>query len=362
VSVRSVSVAAPPLLALRLPPRWLVGWWAVGRIAVIATALALRPSIWFLGRWDGRWYRMIAQSGYLLLPGRESDPAFFPLYPILLRGVHALGIGWGVAGPLLSDLDLLLALALFYLLTRELFGDSLAQRATIYLAIFPLGYVFSMTYPESLVLGLVAAAPLAALRRRWWLAAICGAAAALARPEALLLALPLAGVAWEQWRTLEPTRRGAALAAVVAPAAALVSYPLYLGTVLHDPLAWSRAQATWGRSFRLTGPFWAIVHLGSLQNDWRARDVAFFVLYLGLLFAAWRLGTPLAWLAAAAGVVVLPIFSGTFESVARFGLLAPPLYWGLASLGASTRRDLAIRALSLLLLIGGTISLKYTSP
>jgi hypothetical protein len=352
----------PPMLALRLPPRWLVGWWAAGRIVVLATAFALRPSVWTLGGWDGVWYRMIARSGYLLVPGRQSDPAFFPLYPILLRGVHALGVGWGMAGPLLSDLALLAGLALFYFLTRELFGHSLAQRATIYLAIFPLGYVFSMTYPESLVLVLVAAAPLAAMRRRWWLAAACAGAAGLARPEALLLALPLAGLAWEQWRTLAPSRRGAAIAAVVAPVAALLSYPLYLGTILHDPLAWTRAQAAWGRSFRFSGPFRAVVHLATAHNAWIARDVGFFVLYVGLLFAARRMGTPLTWVAAAAGIVVLPVFSGTFESIARFGLLAPPLFWGLASLGESPRRDAAIRAISVLLLIGGTISIAYTYP
>ena len=362
MSVRSDAAAPPPVLALRLPPRWLVGWWATGRIVVIATALALHPSVWTLGRWDGRWYRMIARSGYLLVPGRQSDPAFFPLYPILLRGVHALGVGWGMAGLLLSNVALLLGLALFYLLTRDLFGHPLAKRATIYLAIFPLGYVFSMTYPESLVLVLVIAAPVAALRRRWWIAAACAGAAALARPEALFLALPLAGLAWDQRRTLGPAERGAAIAAVVAPAAALVSYPLYLWTVLYDPLAWSHAQAAWGRSFRLTGPFWAVVHLSSAQHAWIARDVVCFLVYIGLLIAAWRLGTPKTWLAAAAAIVVLPVFSGTFDSIGRFGLLAPPLFWGLASLGDDRRADSAIRALSLLLLVAGTISIRYAFP
>lgn len=362
MTVRADAVAARGTPALRLPPRWLVGWWAAGRIVVVAAAFALRPSVWSLDGWDGHWYRLVARSGYLLVPGRPSDPAFFPLYPILLRLVHALGIGWGIAGPLLSAAALLVGLGLFYLLTRELFDESLARRATIYLAIFPAGYVFSLTYPESLVLALVTAAPLAALRGRWWVAAACAGAATLGRPEALFVALPLAAVAWEQRRSLSPPARGAALAAILAPAAALVSYPLYLGTVLHDPLAWTRAQAAWGRSFRLTGPFWAVVHLPSANHGWIARDFVFFLFYLGLLWAAHRIGTPLVWLMAGAAVVVLPVFSGTFESIARFGLLAPPLFWGLASLGDDRRKDGAIRVLSLLLLVGGTLSLRYTFP
>jgi hypothetical protein len=362
MSVRSDQAAASSALTLPRLPRWLLGWWAAGRLVVIVTALALHPSMWTLGRWDGHWYRMVARSGYLLVPGRQSDPAFFPLYPILLRWLHALGVGWGLAGPVLSDLALLAGLALFYLLTRELFGYTLARRATTYLAIFPLGYVFSMTYPESVVLALVTAAPLAALHRRWWIAAVCAGAAALARPEALFLALPLAGIAWEQRRTLGPAERGSALAAVIAPVAALLSYVIYLDTVLHDPLAWNRAEHAWGRSFRLTGPFSAFAHLGSAHGSWAARDAAFFFLYLGLLYAAWRLGTPRTWVAAAAAIVVLPVFSGTFESVGRFGLLAPPLFWGLAALTKDVRSERVVRVLSLALLVLGTLSIAYVFP
>lgn len=364
MTARSESTELPRGLALPRPPAWLLGWWLVGRVVVLATVLAIRPSPWTLDSWDGRWYRMVAQGGYLLVPGRASDPAFFPLYPVLLRGVHFLGVGWGIAGPLLSDAAFLVGLVLFHALGRELFSEELARRATTYLAVFPLGYVFSMTYPESIVLALVAAAPLAALRRRWWLAATCGAAAALARPEGLFVALPLAGILWQQRHTLSPFRRGAALAAVLAPAAALASYPLYLASVLHDPFAWSRAEHAWGRKFSLLGPVRAFSSLPASvgHTPGRARDVVFFFLYLGLLYAARRIGTSLPWLAAAAAIVVLPVFSGIFDSVARFGLLAPPLFWGLGGLFHGRRAARIVPAVSLLLLALATASIEWIFP
>jgi hypothetical protein len=364
VSVSFAAAGARRGHTLAPPPRWLLGWWATGRIVAIATALAIKPTVWTLDRWDGRWYRMVARGGYLLVPGRQSDPAFFPLYPILLRAVHAAGAGWGIAGPLLSNLALLLGLGLFYALTREMFGEQLARRATTYLAIFPLSYVFSMAYPESIVLVLLAAAPLAALRRHWWVAACCAGAAALARPEGLFLVFPLAGIAWHQRHTLTPARRGAALAAVFAPPAALVSYPLYLGTALHDPFAWSRAEHAWGRKFRISGAFRAFEHLPAAvgHTPWLMRDVLCFFLYLGLLYAARRAGVPGAWLAAAAAIVVLPVFTGAFASIGRFGLLAPPLFWGLASLTNEARRDRLVRAAFLVLLVFGTVSLVYVFP
>jgi hypothetical protein len=364
VSVRPAAVGTRRGLALAAPPRWLVGWWAVGRGVAIATALALKPTVWTLDSWDGSWYRMVARGGYLLVPGRHSDPAFFPLYPIMLRALHAAGIGWGVAGPLLSNLALLAGLALFYALSREMFSDPLSRRATTYLAIFPLGYVFSMTYPESVVLVLLLAAPLAALRRHWWLAAFCAGAAALGRPEGLFLALPLADIAWRQRRSLSPAGRGAALTAVLAPAAAIASYSTYLATVLHDPFAWSEAERAWGRQFRISGAYEAFAHLAVTigHNAWLVRDVVLFFLYLALLYAARRVGTPPAWLAAAAGIVIVPVFTGSFNSIGRFGLLAPPLFWGLAGLTTSARSERNVRVTLLVLLALGTASLAYVFP
>lgn len=59
---------------------------------------------------------------------------------------------------------------------------------------------------------------------------------------------------------------------------------------------------------------------------------------------------------------VLAIFSGVFESIARLGLLAPPLFWGLAALARTPARDRSVHPLSLLLLVLGTLSLIWTFP
>jgi hypothetical protein len=55
------------------------------------------------------WYRIVASRGYLLIPGRQSDPAFFPLFPVLERGLHSLGIPLALAGILLSNLGFVVA-------------------------------------------------------------------------------------------------------------------------------------------------------------------------------------------------------------------------------------------------------------
>jgi hypothetical protein len=358
------AATASSAVARIRPTLWIVAWWAIGRAVVLASAFAISLSFPILGSWDGHWYRTVARAGYLLVPGRQSDPAFFPLYPVLLRSAHDLGAGYYLAGPLISNATFLVALVLFEALTRTLFGRALARRATIYLAVFPLGYVFSMTYPESVVLALILGAVLAALRRHWWLAALCAAAAALARPEGMFVAIPLAALAWRQRCTLGPAERGAAAGAVLAPVAALASYPLYLSSVIRDPLAWQRAERAWGRHFRPLGFVSAVEHLSATvaHNPWLIRDAIALVLYLLLLAVAWRAAVPLSWVLAGLAIVVLPTFSGDFDSIGRFGLLAPPMFWGLAWLGRRPRLDRAIRVVSLALLVGATLTLPYVFP
>jgi len=280
---------------------------------------------------------------------------------MLLRALNATGVGYVTSGIVLSNTMLLAALVAFEALTRELFGARFARRATVYLALFPMGFVFSLEYPESFVLLAIALAALAALRRRWLLVAVITALATLARPEALFASLALLPLALQE---RAPAARGLALGALLAPLAALASFAVYLQLTLHDAFAWTHAERAWGRKFTPLGLYRAIEHLPSAfdGNAWVVRDVVFFVLYLGLLWIGRRAGVPLAWIAAAVPIVVLPTFSGSFHSVGRFGLLAPALFWGLAAAGERLRVDRAIRLLSAALLVGGTVSLAYVFP
>lgn len=343
---------------------WIAGWWALGRAAVFATAFAVQRHGNVLEAWDGRWYRLVASDGYLLVPGRQSDPAFFPLYPVLLRGAHALGFGYTTGGVVISNCAFLVVLAAMYVLTRDLLGDAMARRTVVYLSILPLGFVFSMDYPESVVLAAMALAAIAALRARWAAAALCAAVACLARPEAAFLSLPLLALAWRQRHITSPATRGLALGTIAMPAATLGAFGIYLDRVVHDPLAWSQAERAWGRRFSPLGfvrAFTGLPH--ALASDpWLTRDVVATIVYLALLAAALRGGVPRSWVAAGLLVVVLPLFSGDFDSIARFGLLAPATLWGLAWLGRTPRADRAIRAASLALLVAGVATIPYVFP
>lgn len=355
-------------------------WWLVSRLAVFATALVVQALRWpreswypslgerpfaLLTAWDGRWYRMVAERGYLVIPRHQSDTAFFPLYPMLLRAGRAVGLPLNVTGLVLANAFFLVGVVCFFELSRRWIGDAAARRAAIYLAIFPMGFVFSMVYPEGVVLALIALSALLATKGRWGGAALVAALAALTRPEALLLVLPLAALAVRAWRTNGAGARARSLAAVVAAPAAVGGMCLYHWRTFGDALAFSSAQRAWGRHASADGVYRALVelvHAPERHNAWLFRDAAFCLVYLVLLVVAVRIGVPRSWIVASAAVVVLPLWSGSFTSEGRFGLLALPAFAGLGSITRRRWVDVPLRLVSLGLLVAATATVLLRWP
>jgi hypothetical protein len=366
--------------AVRTGRREIVLWWAASRALVIGCALVVQvarfprrnwhPSLLahplaLLGTWDGQWYERIANEGYLFVSGRYSNPAFFPLLPLVERFGHAVGLPYLVTGLVVANLGFLAGLFVLYELGREFLPEGDARRACVYAAVFPFGYVFSMAYPEGLALPLVALAGLCALRNRWLLAATCAALATMARPEGIFLVLPLAAIMIRRWPTMTVRMRSRAIAAVLAAPAALASFAAYLWWQLNDPLAWSKAEQAWGRSFSPLGVYRAgvqLVHSFGIRNGWLYRDAAACLIYVLLLRVAYRAGIPRSWVFAGAAVVLLPLVSGSFASDARFGLLVPPVFWGLAVLGRHARTNRVVLVASPLLLAAATLTIQFRYP
>lgn len=225
------------------------------------------PLLAGLLRWDSQHYAYIAQYGYDRL-----HTAFFPLYPLLVKGLSVLVGNVFVAGVLVSHVALLVALGYLYALTRRMRGDAAARRATFYLAGAPAAVFFSAMYTEGLFVALTAATLYHARRGQWVRAACAGGLAAATRNTGVILttvlvleALRQGGVrlqrpawgahAWRvrfraQWRCVRAASPGLAAAAVV-PGGLLV-YMLYLAYAFGDPLAFVHVEASWHRYFALS--------------------------------------------------------------------------------------------------------------
>ena len=97
-------------------------------------------NIW--SHWDGEHYVRLAMGGYLHPPDYVS-PAFFPLYPLLLRSFAELFGGpitkeaLSVWAPLLSLLFLPFALYFIYRIALDAFDERVAKGTVLILAFFP---------------------------------------------------------------------------------------------------------------------------------------------------------------------------------------------------------------------------------
>jgi hypothetical protein len=313
--------------------------------------------------WDAHWYREIAGNGYLLITGHHSGPAFFPLMSVLMQAPHALGLSFRLSSLLLANLGMLAGVFALYELARLLLPEADARRAAVYAALFPYSFIFSMGYPEGLALATIAWAGVLALRGRWAGCALLAAASALLRPEGVFVVIPVAALAWQRARRGPWPERSLAATAVLAAPAAVVSFSLYLWHVTGDVFAWSRAEHTWGRQFRIDGVAHAFAQLvtgGS--SGWFWRDAAFAAVYVVAICVAARGGVPVAWIAAGAAICLLPLTSGSFESSARYGVLALPVYFGLAVLGRQLWFDRTMRFVAPAVLVAMSFTIVLNAP
>jgi hypothetical protein len=197
-------------------------------------------------RQDALWFLRIAEHGY---SASDASAAFFPLYPLVVRGFSLVLGGHPLAAALLvSNAAFLGALMVLFVLTRTELSDDLARRAVLYAAVFPTAFFFMAPYSESLFLLLVVGSFWAARRARWEVAALLGALAALTRNVGVLLAIPLAIEAIHQARS--PSRRSLpvrTLALAMAPAAGTLLYLWYWKATSGDWLAPLHRQAHWQR-------------------------------------------------------------------------------------------------------------------
>jgi len=203
--------------------------------------------------WDGEHYVTLAMGGYLHPPYNVS-PAFFPLYPLLMRSFAELFGGpiskeaLSVWGPLLSLLFLPFALYFIYQIALDGFGDRVARGTVLALAFFPTTFFLNAAYTESLFLALSAGSLWAVrVRKDLLVACILAALAAATRNVGVFLVVPLM---YEWIKDIESYRwRGIYLP--MAPGG-LLAYMGYLWVRFGNPLLFYSAQESWGR--QATGP------------------------------------------------------------------------------------------------------------
>jgi Gpi18-like mannosyltransferase len=125
-------------------------------------------------RYDAVRFEDIAQHGY---EGANSDPnntAFFPLFPVAIRMVSAVGVSVSPPGLLIAAVGSLVAGVFLYRLAEAAFGEVAGSQAVLYLMLFPTAVFLVAPYSESLFLAGAVPAFYYARRAQWPRAALRG--------------------------------------------------------------------------------------------------------------------------------------------------------------------------------------------
>ncbi|MFJ6798345.1 hypothetical protein [Streptomyces sp. NPDC091268] len=355
-AVRAVRAAAPaPLLAL--------GVFALVRGAGI---LVLSCASWWAGRdpgrvlgvsWDSVWYLAIADRGYgrtqmwpdpLTGTGTvQSDYAFFPLYPTLIRIVsHVMPGGLVPAGLFVAWVCAAVAVLGVYKIGERLVGPRAGLLLVGLWAALPHSVVLTLAYTEPLLAALAAWALYALLRGHWMSAAGLAVLAGLTRPTGLAVAAAVSAMALHALLSRRSRAPAVWVAGLLAPTG-WAAYLLAVGVRVGDPLGgYFTVQRRWGSRFDfgedalrsaelvLTGgrvPLAAAVTVGVLAAAG----------LLALLLVLDRAPLPLL---AYTGILMLMTYGGAgfFESKPRFLLPAFPLLLPVAAVMARARPRTAV--------------------
>jgi hypothetical protein len=142
-------------------------------------------------RWDSVWYLAIAIGGY---DHEAARTAFFPLYPLTVRGLGGIGSSWGfylIAGIVISLICFAIAMVLLYKLVELELGEQVARATVMLMAFCPMAFYFSAVYSESMFLALSLGCIYSARHGKWLLAGVLGALAAATRNSGVMLIVPM---------------------------------------------------------------------------------------------------------------------------------------------------------------------------
>lgn len=301
--------------------------------------------LWYhqLLQWDSEWYFRIVTDGYQYNgdPTIQQSIVFYPLFPMLARGLATIG-GLTPADALLlvSNTAGLLAIVILFKLVREEFGDQIALVTTALVSFFPASVLLSAGYTEPLALLLIVSFFLA-LKRRYYFSAALLAGLTIATRSTGIVLLPV--LVWEMWRNRDQKPfLPALLPCVVLATSGLWLFMIYLWSAFGSPFAFADGQVAFHEGTTLATRLVAALKLEPftrmMLNDWNPWGQAswFTLLFIVLIVVGWS-RLPSSWTLFAIAVLLLPYLTlsggpAGFVSMSRFNLVSFPLFVILADL------------------------------
>jgi len=310
-------------------------------------------------RWDAYWYRTIVREGYDYYPNVQSSIAFWPSYPIAVRGVSGLFPSIFISAVLVTVAAGFTSAVLFYRWCLRFLSPRAAATALAVLLVYPYSwYLFGAVYADALLLTATLAAFLFLERDRLWLAGLAGMVATAAKPTGIVVGIGLVAVLIEHrnraagtidrplpearrarfgaslWHRFDPRVLRRSDAPIALAFAGFAGYCAFLGLRFGDPLLWSKIEGVKGWDQPPGPQTWLKFNFFKIESEHFTSAFANSVLLcallaLGAYFLLPRIARRFGWGYAVFSLlaITMPVL-GTkdFLGVGRYLLVAFPMF------------------------------------
>lgn len=323
----------------------------------VAAALAGRDYLNPLERakWDSQHYLSIAKGGYESFRCIDRYPnwpdfwcgntAWFPGYPMAIKALAGLGIGYELAGVVVSEVFFLGAMLLLWrLFDRKVTAGSIGAMALA--AVFPGSVYFHVVFGVSMCVYGLLLALIGIREQRWWVAGLGAFVALSTHIVGVIAVVAVAASLFVGWRRFSwPGRLWRVAAATIGGGLALAwslwmiyqdtgSWTIYFqhqnesfhNLGWHDP--WEQLVRFYKIQFRHSpdvADHWLTAHSLAAHQPQLVFNVVLFVMILaGAGWLAWKRELE-PWQVAAAvmviGAMVMPLTSGAWSAWYRHDAL-----------------------------------------
>lgn len=289
----------------------------------------------YFARWDSGWYASVARQGYVMRDG-ESDLAFFPIYPLLIRALHPIfSTNFFWPGQIISIVAAFGSLYIFYLLARFDYSEKQSRLSLLYLITFPTSFFLVSVYSESTFLLLLLLSFYFA-RKQKWLSVFVAAALLTATRVIGVFIIPALIFEYLAQRNFKLTEIKKDVWFLLFTPLPFLGFLLFSYLKFDDALAPFFAQHDFARRFTLIP-----VHVWSYLHDaiyftqtikqghyYIFYDLAALIIFFGLLVWGWKRHlTRTSYIVFAFPALLLPVFSGTLTSLSRYVLILFPVFF-----------------------------------
>jgi Gpi18-like mannosyltransferase len=329
-----------------LIPLLIIGFFSTHLSIFKGSTCAVKNQLPFY-RWDSFWYTFISRHGYTFSEIKNSSIAFFPFYPMVIKVAKSIsGIRPDYISFILNIAFSFFATSYLYRLAKMDYSEKTSLAIVLVFLFFPPTYFFLAGYPDALFALLAILSLYFSRRKQWAKAGIAAGLLAITKPYGIFM-LPVVVIEylWSHDWDVKIFFKKRDWLPLLLPLFSFGGFILFNYLKFGTPIAFLKAQQTWGRS--LDNPLLALFNeakhylfSGSILSGSNFPYIIYLASFIFSIIAfilCWK-RVRKSYLLFSLLLLLSAFLTGTLTSWGRYMLLGFPVLFGPAVYLSEKRR------------------------